>query len=740
MKFPFTHQHDSMDCGPACLHMITTYYGQRYSLQSLRDLCFANRNGVTMLGICDAAEALGFRILGIRTSFEKLQNNMILPCIVHWRQDHFVVVHKIRVKRRKGVYIGKVDVADPAFGLVTYSVDEFLEGWLSTKEEDQEKGMTLMIAPSASFYESSLDQGTRKEKNIFWFLNYLRPHKKLFVQVIFGMLFGLVLQLIFPFLTQAMVDVGVVSGNLQFIIVVLIAQLILALSQMSVSFIQNWIFLHVTTRVNIALISDFLIKMLKLPISFFDSKKTGDIMQRIGDHSRIQSFLTGTSLATFFSFFNFIVFAGILAYYDFSLLLIFLIGYSLYVAWIVAFLRIRRTLDFKRFERSARNQSNIVQLIAGVQEIKLNNCDKKMRWKWESIQAELFDVSIKGLTIGQIQSTGSFFISQIVNIVLSVLTAKAVIDGRITLGMMMSISYILGQLKGPIENFIGFVHSYQDAKISIERLGEVHQKKDEEQTEQMSITEIPDSSRSISIHNLSFSYLGPSSPPVLKNITFTIPQNKVTAIVGASGSGKTTLLKLLMANYRPGKGDIKVGNISLSTINSRFWRSQCGIVMQDGFIFSESIAENIAIGDDTIDKKKLQYAANTANVQEFIDILPAGYNTKIGQEGSGISQGQKQRILIARAIYKDPQYLFFDEATNALDANNEREILQNLESFYYGRTVVIVAHRLSTVKKADQIIVLDNGEVAEKGTHLELIKQKGAYYNLIQNQLELSEA
>ena len=737
MKFPFYLQLDIMDCGATCLLMIAKHYGKNYQLQFLREICYANRNGVTMLGIADGAEQIGFRTMGVRTSFEKLAKKAILPCIVHWRQDHFIVVYKIKVRKHKNGYKGTVYVADPAFGLVTYSVEEFLDGWLSAKVSGDDKGMVLMVAPTANFYQSSYDEDNGEKRGIGWFFNYLRPHKKMLMQVILGMLIGLLFQLIFPFLTQSMIDVGVLNGNINFIILILVAQLILSLSQMSVGFIQNWISLHVSTRINIALISDFLMKLLKLPISFFDSKKTGDIMQRIGDHGRIESFMTGTSIYTFFSFFNFIIFAGILAWYNSTLLIIFIVGYSLYVGWVLAFLRIRRVLDFKRFERSARNQSNVVQLIAGVQEIKLNNSEKKMRWKWESIQAELFEVSVKGLTVGQIQGTGSFLINNILDIILSVITAKAVIDGKMTLGMMMSISYILGQLKGPVGNFIGFVHAYQDAKISIERLGEVHFKEDEDEINKLNVTELPPGDKSLYVENVTFSYLGPSAPPVLKDVTLTIPENKVTAIVGASGSGKTTMLKLLIGNYNPAKGTIKVGNTNLNNISSKFWRSQCGIVMQDGFIFSENIAENIAVSDDKVDKDKLYHAARIANVHEFTGEQAAGYNTKIGQEGSGLSQGQKQRILIARAVYKDPSYLFFDEATNSLDANNESEIMRNLETFYKGRTVVVVAHRLSTVKKADQIVVLEKGEIVERGTHADLIEKKGGYFNLIQNQLEL---
>jgi len=736
MNFPFTLQLDSMDCGPACLHMIAKHYGRNFSLQSLREWCYANRNGVTMLGIADAAEQIGFRTMGLRTTFDKLSSNAVLPCIVHWRQVHFVVVYKVKLRRRKEIYRGKVYVCDPAFGLVTYSVDEFLDGWLSARIDGNDKGMALMMAPTMNFYKKTFDES--EKKSIKWFFGYLRVHKKLLLQIIFGMLFGLLLQLIFPFLTQSMIDVGVLSNNLNFIILVLVAQLVLSVSQLSVNFIQSWISLHVSTRINIALISDFILKLLKLPIAFFDSKKTGDIMQRMGDHGRIQSFLTSTSITTFFSFFNFIVFAGILAWYNVTLLLVFLLGHGLYVGWVMSFLKIRRVLDFKRFERSARNQSNIVQMITGVQEIKLNNCEKKMRWRWETIQAELFEISMKGLTVGQIQSAGSFFISNITNIILSVMTAQAVVGGKMTLGMMMSISYILGQLKGPIGNFIGFVHAYQDAKISIERLGEVHFKEDEDQLNELTIKKLPVGDNSIYVEGVTYSYLGPSAPPVLIDITLTIPQHKVTAIVGSSGSGKTTLLKLLIGNYYPIKGLIKVGQSNLKNINSRYWRSQCGIVMQDGFIFSETIAENIAVTDEKVDRDKLYEASMMANVHEFAEELPAGYNTKIGQEGSGLSQGQKQRILIARAVYKNPSYLFFDEATNSLDANNESFIMKNLEKFYKGRTVVIVAHRLSTVKKADQIVVLEKGEIVESGTHAGLIEKKGAYFNLVKNQLELN--
>ncbi|RHJ81515.1 peptidase domain-containing ABC transporter [Parabacteroides sp. AM08-6] len=736
-KFPFFRQHDSSDCGPSCLRMISAHYGRRMELYRLRDLCFANRNGVTMLGISDAAEKVGFRTMGIRTSFDRLQKDVILPCIIHWRQDHFAVVYKIKVRKKGEHWMGKIYVADPAFGLLTYSVSEFLDGWLSTVEDEIQKGMVLMLSPTLAFYHPDDDLNESKKYSLIHFFSYIRPHKKLFFQVMLGMLMGMLIQLLFPFITQSMVDFGVLGNNLNFIILVLVAQFILSLSQLSVGFVQSWILLHVTTRINVALISDFITKMLKLPINFFESKKTGDIMQRIGDHSRIQEFFTGTSLGTLFSFLNFFVFAIVLGYYNYWMLVCFVIGHAIYVGWVMLFLGIRRELDFKRFEKAARNQSSIIQLISGAEEIKLNGCERKVRWKWENIQAELFDVSIKGLTVSQIQSIGAFFISNALNIGMSVFSAYLVIKGEITLGMMMSLSYILGQLKGPVENFIGFVHSYQDAKISLERLGEVHFREDEDQMNEIRQKALSPGNRDLVLKDLTFSYLGASSLPVLDHLNLVFPHNKVTAIVGESGSGKTTILKMLLGYYEPLSGCINIGVTNLKNIDTNYWRSICGVVMQDGFIFSDTIAENIAVGEEQIDIERLYVAAQIANIHEFIEELPSGYNTKIGQEGSGLSQGQKQRILIARAVYKNPQYIFLDEATNALDANNERAINDNLHDFYQGRTVIVVAHRLSTVRNADKIVVLDHGKIVSEGTHEQLVAERGYYYELVKNQLEM---
>lgn len=727
-----------MDCGPTCLRMIAKYYGRNFELHTLREYCYANRTGVSMLGINDAAERINFRCTGVKSTFEKFVAKTVLPCIVHWREDHFIVVYKIKVKKNKnGLWEGSIYVSDPAFGLVTYSVEEFLNGWIPGNGNDDEKCSFLLLVPTFEFYHPEHQDGDKSKFKITQFFTYIKPYRRFFAQVILGMLLSMVFSFIFPFLSQAVVDKGILNNNMDFIYLVLIAQLVLSFSELLIGYIQSWIILHVSSRISISLISDYIFKMLKLPINFFDTKNTGDIMQRMGDNSRIQNFFTGTAIGTLFSFLSFFVFAVVLGYYNLNMLLIFVLGHALYVIWVLLFLKIRRELDFKHFDRASRNQSNIIELIAGAEEIKLNGCEQKMRKKWESIQAELFQLSIKGLSVSQLQSVGGFFLSNITNIALSIFSAYLVINGEITLGMMMSLSYILGQLKGPISAFIGFVHSYQDAKISLERIGEVHLRKDEDQDNISKIDELSVYNRDIVFNNVKFSYMGEKVPPVLSNINITIPHNKVTAIVGESGSGKTTLIKLLLGYYEPMSGDISVGGVKLNNLNTKYWRSVCAAVLQEGYIFSTTIAENIAITTEKIDKKRLYEAAQLANIHQFIAEMPSGYNTKIGPEGSGVSQGQRQRILIARAVYKNPSFIFFDEATNALDANNERMISQNLKSFYTGRTAVIVAHRLSTVKHADQIIVLSNGRVAEIGTHESLIEQQGVYYNLVKNQLEL---
>ena len=730
-KFPHYKQPDQMDCGPTCLRMIAKYYGRNYSLQRLREISGINRAGVSLLGISEAAEKIGFRTTGVRTNLDRLLQ-MEMPCIMHWRQNHFVVLYKMPEKQ--GVKGSKYCVADPAKGLIEYSEEEFIKQWFSTQNDGVREGIVLMLSPSPDFYAQGGDP--EKGLDMTYMLNHLIKYKQLIFQLLAGLGVGSILQLVLPFLTQALVDIGINGRNLNFVYVVVIAQTMLFFGRMSVEFIRSWILLHMSTRINISILTDFLIKLMKLPMSFFDTKMTGDIMQRMSDQGRIQSFLTGSSLNTIFSLFNFVMFAIVLIYYNTSIFFIFCISSAIYCLWVIFFLKKRRELDFKRFDISSQNQSAIVQLIGGMQEIKLNNCEQQKRWEWERIQATLFKFSIKGLALGQYQQFGAFFINEGKNILITFIVTKAVIDGQLTLGAMMAIQYVVGQLNSPVEQLLGFIQQLQDAKISLERLNEIHELDNEEPIEKMFLHELP-LNKSISLNNMSFTYPGAGNEPVLEKITFQIPEGKTTAIVGMSGSGKTTILKLLLRFYEPQRGEVRVGNTFLQQISYSHWRSKCGIVMQDGFIFSDTIAKNIAVGDEYPDTVKLMHAIRMANIGDFIEELPLGINTKIGASGNGISQGQKQRMLIARAVYKDPEYIFFDEATNSLDANNEKVIMENLDTFFKGRTVVVVAHRLSTVRNADNIIVLEKGVIIEQGTHDELTGRKGNYYELVKNQLEL---
>ena len=722
---PFTHykQPDQMDCGPTCLRMVAKHYGRNFKLQTLRKLCEINREGVSLLGISDAAEKTGFRSLGVKLNVAQLKEAE-LPCILHWRQNHFVVLYKIKNH--------KYYLADPAAGLVTLNEADFTRNWVGDKEN--EEGIALLLAPTPQFYEQDDEKGT--EVSWSFLFRYLIAYRKLVLQLLFGLGIGSLLQLIAPFLTQSVVDIGINTRNLNFVYIILIAQTALILGRVSVEFIRSWILLHISTRINISILTDFLIKLMKLPMSFFDTKMTGDIMQRMNDQKNIQSFLTGSTLSTVFSMFNLAVFSVVLAYYNIGVFFVFAVSSALYIGWIVLFLKRRRALNYKSFEVSAKNQSSIVQLIGGMQEIKLNNCEQQKRWEWEHIQARLFKFNVKNLALSQYQQGGATFINEGKNILITFLSAQAVINGNLTLGAMVAVQYIVGQLSSPIEQLLGFIQGFQDAKISLERLNEIHQMDDEEPVNKEWSHTLPEN-KSLSINKLTFRYPGAGNEPVLEDIDLSIPEGKTTAIVGMSGSGKTTILKLLLRFYEPQKGEIKVGEQSINNIGFKTWRGQCGVVMQDGFIFSESIERNIAVGDDYPDKEKLRHAIKVANIQDFIDGLPLGLNTKIGAEGNGISQGQRQRMLIARAVYKNPQYIFFDEATNALDANNERVIMDNLAEFFKGRTVVIVAHRLSTVSNADNIILLDKGRIVEQGTHRELTALKGDYYKLVKNQLEL---
>lgn len=731
-NFPFYTQLDAMDCGPSCLRMISKYYGKYYSLSTLRERCFITREGVSMLGICEAAETIGLRTLGVRITLKQLAEEAKLPCILHWNQNHFVVCHKV-IKNNSGSYI--FYIADPASGLLCYNQTELQKCWTNSQIKDA-IGLAILLEPGPSFCEYLDEVERTSQRSILFFLRYVSPYKSQIIQLLIGMVLGSVLQLAFPLLTKSVVDIGIKDGNIDFVALILIIQLGLFITQLCISFIRSWIMLHLNSRIDITLISDFLMKLMKLPLWYFENRMTGDIIQRIGDHGRIKSFLLGNSINILFSFANFLVFSCILGYYNWVILVVFLGGNSCYVAWVLFLMKYRRELDLKRFNQSAKEQNKIIQLIQGIQEIKLNNCEKQKRWEWEHIQVKLFKISIRSLSLGQIQQIGSVFFSQTTTIVISFMAAKAVIEDAMTLGMMMSLVYIIGQVSAPISDFINFAQSYQDAKISLERLNEVHGQTDETQNSVGKFQALP-TSRNVIFEHLYFSYSGADYDYALQDVSLVIPERKITAIVGASGSGKTTLIKLLQGFYIPNKGKIKVGELPLDGINPQYWRNKIGSVMQEGFIFSDTIAHNIAIGTDSIDEERLRYAIKVANLYDFIENLPLGLNTLIGMEGNGISQGQKQRILIARAVYKNPEFIFFDEATNSLDANNESIIMKNLLEFNQGKTVVIVAHRLSTVKHADKIIVLDKGRVIEEGTHQELTLLKGAYYTLVKNQLEL---
>ena len=747
--FPFFKQHDSMDCGPACLRMVAMHYGKSYSLQSLRSRSFITRSGVSMLGISNAAEEIGFRTLGYHLSWEQLRDEVPLPCIAHWNQRHFVVIYGIKKQRRipcifnrtppEGLKSNRsrnylIYVADPASGLLKYTEKEFLRCWYSNQKEGIKEGAVLLLEPTPEFYNKEAED--RENLKFLYLLNYLKPYRRYIFQLILGLITSSIISLIFPFLTQSLVDTGIGNSNIAFVVMILIAQLILTLSQTANGLLRNWINLQVTSRVSISLISDFLIKLMKLPIAFFDVKLIGDIMQRIGDHNRIRSFLTDSLISIIFAVITLVMYTVIMASYNLGILAVFLIGSLFYVGWVLIFLKRRRELDYKRFQQSAANQSNIVQLVTGMQEIKLNGCEKQKRWAWERIQIKLFKVSLKSMMLNQNQQLGAVFINQAKDILISFLSAHAVIKGEMTLGMMMAVQYIIGQLNAPIQQFIGFTQAAQDARISLERLGEIHNRDDEEKPDDAKINDIP-ADKDIEIRKLCFQYEGPDSEKVLDNISFIIPAKKITAIVGVSGSGKTTLIKLLLGFYNPVKGDVLIGGTALSRFSQREWRRCCGVVMQEGFIFSDTIAGNIGLTDEMPDKQKIDRATETASIKEFVENLPLGYNTRIGNDGHGLSTGQKQRILIARAVYKEPDFIFLDEATNSLDARNEKAIMENLSAFFKGRTVVVVAHRLSTVKNADKIVVLEKGRLVEEGTHRELVETKGAYYNLVKEQLEL---
>ena len=729
-KIAIIHQHDSMQCGIACLQMVCKYFGREYSMDSLSKLCFATTEGVSLLGINEAANTLGLHATCARATTSIL-SEVPLPCILHWNQNHFVVLYK--VKNRKKFY-----VADSGKGLVTYDLNEFKKHWISTRANGEDKGIAMFLETTPAFFTYKMKgEENVKEKRSFCFLfGYVKKYRKYFGQIILGLIVGSLLQLVLPFLTQSIVDVGIKNQDIGFVWLILLGQLMLTISRTAIDFIRRWLLLHISLRINISLVSDFFIKLLKLPMSFFDTKLMGDLMQRMNDHSRVNNFLTQQTLNITFAMLTFMVFSVVLFFYNKLVFAIFLLGSILYGGWMTLFLKRRKVLDYELFEQQAINNNKTYEFITSMQEIKLQDCEQRRRWEWEDTQADLFGVQMKSLKLQQIQEAGSIFINEVKDIIITVVAATAVIHGQMTLGMMLAVQYIIGQLNSPVEQLMNFFYSLQDVKISLERINEIHQMDDENGKEGLK-TSIENKDEGIDIKNIMFKYDPHALHKTIDDVNIHIPQGKVTAIVGASGSGKTTLIRLMLGYYPVLEGQINIGNTDINTINKKWWRRQCGVVMQDGVIFSESIARNIAVDDGNIDKERLLKAAEIACIKDYVMALPLKFNTKIGRDGVGLSQGQKQRILIARAVYKNPDYIFLDEATNSLDANNERSIVENLDKFYKGKTVVIVAHRLSTVKNADLIVVIDHGKVVEAGNHDSLTAKRGAYYNLVKNQLEL---
>ena len=727
-KFPFARQHDSMQCGAACLFMVCRYYGMRILFDEIDSLCVPTKEGMSMLGLKVSAQHLGFDCSVFKAPISVL-SQIQLPCLLHWNQNHFVILYGLGKKCKKFM------VADPGKGLVSYTKKEFEEHWASSVDCGESCGVVMEMIPT-DIFRKSVQKPTLQQKSFKFLLGYVRRYQKHFIQILLGLFVGCVLQLILPFLTQSIVDVGIKNQDIGFVWLILLGQLMLTISRTAIDFIRRWLLLHISLRINISLVSDFFIKLLKLPMSFFDTKLMGDLMQRMNDHSRVNNFLTQQTLNITFAMLTFVVFSVVLFFYNKLVFAIFLLGSILYGAWMTLFLKRRKVLDYELFEQQAINNNKTYEFITSMQEIKLQDCEQRRRWEWEDTQADLFGVQMKSLKLQQTQEAGSIFINEVKNIIITVVAATAVIHGQMTLGMMLAVQYIIGQLNSPVEQLMNFFYSMQDVKISLERINEIHQMDDENGKEGL-LTSIEDKSEGIDIKNIMFKYDPHALRKTIDDVNIHIPQGKVTAIVGASGSGKTTLIRLMLGYYPVLEGQINIGNTDINKLNKKWWRRQCGVVMQDGVIFSESIARNIAVDDGDIDKERLLKAAEIACIKDYVMALPLKFNTKIGRDGVGLSQGQKQRILIARAVYKNPDYIFLDEATNSLDANNERSIVENLDKFYKGKTVVIVAHRLSTVKNADQIVVIDQGKVVEAGNHESLTAKRGAYYNLVKNQLEL---
>ena len=721
-RFPVEYQMDSQDCGPACLKIIAKHFGKFYSLQSLRDKCGITKEGVSLLDLSTGAESLGLRTLAIKCTIDDVVNSVPFPAIIFWKDSHFVVVYHANKK-----YIW---VSDPAKGRIKYTHEELKKGWY---QKGAKQGVLLAIEPTAEFKDSKAEREQRK--NTFSsILKYFTPYQRNFILIFVIMLLVTALQGMLPFISKAVIDVGIKTSDVNFINMVLIGNISILLSVMIFNVIRDWILMHITARVNIALISDYLIKLMKLPVTFFENKLLGDILQRAQDHERIRSFIMNNSLSLIFSILTFVVFSIILLIYNAIIFYIFISGSFLYAGWVLLFLNIRKKMDWEYFELLSKNQSYWVETVSSIQDIKIYNYEKHRRWKWEEIQARLYHVNKRVLAITNAQNLGAQFIESIKNMGIVFFCATAVIKGEITFGVMISTQFIIGMLNGPLVQFINFIVSAQYAKISFLRINEIKQLEDEEELLSVGSTTILPENKSLILDNVNFQYTV-NSPLVLHNIYLHIPENKVTAIVGGSGCGKSTLLKLLVRLYKPSYGDIKMDKMNVNAINLRQWRSMCGVVMQDGKIFSDTILNNIVLDDEHIDYEQLRKVCRIAQIEDEINAMPKGFETNIGENGRGLSGGQKQRLLIARALYRNPQYLFLDEATNALDTINEKKIVEALNNAFLQRTVIVVAHRLSTIRNADQIVVLDKGYIVEVGNHDSLMERKGHYFQMIASQM-----
>ncbi len=727
MRFPFTRQFDQMDCGPACIRMVAAAHGRHYPLSYLRSLSHLTREGVSVAGIRDALAQIGMESLSFEMTLEQLREKCPLPAILHWEQNHFVVLYEAKRSRWSGRW--HYSVANPAYGKHTFSEESFSRFWLNG-----EKGVVVAISPTEDFY--SRKDVKEKHSLVRFARRYVWPYKWEMSQSALGMLFGLFLSLVTPFLTQAMVDDGIGLRDMSLIVSIMLAQLFIFFGTFSMGLISSWVSLYMSTRINISVLSDYLTKLLRLPMTFFETKSVGDYQQRLGDHGRLQSFVTYNTLSTLFALVSVPFYLAIIAWYSPVILAAYLLLTAASTGWMMWFFRRRKALDYEQFRISSENQNRQYELLQGITDIKLNAYDDYKMEEWRSLQERQYGMSQKVLRLEQVQSTGFMLIGQLRNIFITCWIAAEVVSGELTLGMMMSISAIIGQVNGPLSQLIGFLQQLQNARISLERSEEVHLCQNEDTPQQ---AELP-ADRPLDIHvsDLSFSYTGRIGTEVLSHIDLHIPAGSMTAIVGESGSGKTTLMKLLLKFYAPTSGEICLGDRPLSHYTAKSVRQAAGIVMQDNFLFSDTVARNIMLGEAP-DEKRLAEAVHVACLDDYVARQPLGLLTKVGSEGIGVSGGEKQRIMLARAAYKHPCYLLLDEATSSLDAENERRITEHIAQRFAGCTRIVIAHRLSTVRHADQIIVLRHGRVVEAGTHDALVKQRGYYYDLIHNQLELAE-